>query len=105
MELQAEDGQTWKIRAEKLGGNWEDFDKILHHQGLPYISKIIRTELISRYHDDPLVGYFNIKKTRELVTKKYYWKTLCYDIEVYVRGCDICLESKIVRHKPYENLQ
>ena len=63
VELQAENGQAWKIRAEKLGGNWEDSDGILHHQGLPYISEIIRTELISRHHDDPLAGHFVIEKT------------------------------------------
>ena len=72
VELQAEDGQARKIRAEKLGGNWEDSDRILHHQGLPYIPEIIKTELISRYHDYSLVGYFGIKKTQELVARKYY---------------------------------
>ena len=94
-----------KIRAEKLGGNWEDSDRILHHQGLPYICEIIKTELISRHHNDPLAGYFGIEKTRELVAKKYYWETLRYNVEVYVRGCDVCLVSKAVRHKPYRNLQ
>ena len=72
VELQAEDGQTRKIRAEKLGGNCEDSDRILYHQGLPYVSEIIKTELISRYHDVPLVGHFGIEKTRELVARKYY---------------------------------
>ena len=105
MELQAQDGKAQKIRAEKLGGNWEDFNGILHHQGLPYIPEIIRTELISRHHNDPLAGYFGIKKTRELVARKYYWETLRHDVEVYVRGCDVCLASKAVRHKPYGNLQ
>ena len=105
VELQAEDSQARKIRAEKLGRNWEDFDGILHQQGLLYIPEIIRTKLISRYHNDLLVGHFSIKKTRELVARKYYWKTLCHDIEVYVRGYHIYLTSKAVRHKPYGNLQ
>ena len=77
----------------------------MHHQGLPYVPEIIRTELISRHHDDPLAGHFGIEKTRELVARKYYWETLCHDVEVYVRGCDVCLASKAVRHKPYGNLQ
>ena len=105
VELQAEDGQVRKIRAEKLGGNWEDSDRILHHQGLPYVPEIIRTELISRYHDNPLAGHFGIEKTRELVVRKYYWETLRHNVEVYIRGCDVCLASKTVRHKPYRNLQ
>ena len=105
VELQAEDGQAWKIRVEKLGRNWEDCDRILHHQGLLYVSEIIRTELISKYYDDLLAGYFGIEKMRKLVARKYYWETLCYNVEVYVRGFDVCLTSKVVRHKPYKNLQ
>ena len=105
VELQAEDGQTRKIRAEKLGRSWEDSNEILHHQGLPYVLEIIKTELISMHHNDPLAGHFGIKKMRKLVARKYYWETLRHDVEVYVRGCDVCLASKTVRHKPYGNLQ
>ena len=105
VELQAEKGQARKIKVEKLGGNWGDSDRILHHQGLPYIPEIIRTELISRHHNDPLAGHFGIEKTRELVARKYYWETLYHDVEVYVRGCDVCLVSKAIRYKSYGNLQ
>ena len=105
VELQMEDSQARKIRAEILGGNWEDSNGILHHYGLFYIPKIIKTELISRHHDDPLAGYFDIEKTQELVARKYYWETLCHDIKVYVRGCNVCLASKAVKYKPYGNLQ
>ena len=69
VELQAEDGQARKIRAEKLGRNWEDSDRIFYYQGLPYIPEIIKTELISRHHDDPLAGHFGIEKTQELVAR------------------------------------
>ena len=30
---------------------------------------------------------------------------VCYDIEDYVKGCNICLASKAVRHKAYGDLQ
>ena len=105
MELQVEDGWAWKIRAEKLGKNWQDSNRILHHQALLYVPNIIRIELISKYYDDPLAGHFGIKKTQELVVRKYYWETLHRDIKVYIRGYDICLASKVVKHKPYKNLQ
>ena len=103
--LQAEEGHARKIRVEKLGRNWKDFDRIWHHQGLPYAPEIIRTELISRHYDDLLADYFGIKKTREFVVRKYYWEILRHNVEVYVRGCDVCLVSKAVRHKLYRNLQ
>ena len=105
VELQAEDGQARKIRAEKLGRNWDDSNEILHHQGLPYVLKIIRTELISRHYDDLLAGHFGIKKTRELVARNNYWETLRHDVKVYVKGCNVCLVCKPVGHKLYGNLQ
>ena len=104
-ELQAEDEHARKLRSEQLVKDWQDIDGVLHHQGLPYVPEIIRTELISRHHDDPLAGHFGIEKTQELFSQKYYWSTLCRDVEDYVRGCNICLASKAVRHKPYGDLQ
>ena len=72
-ELQGEDKQARKLRAEQpVKDNWEDINGVLHHQGLPYISEIIRTELISKHHDNPLAGHFGIEKTHKLVTRKYY---------------------------------
>ena len=104
-ELQESDAEAQKIRAEGLKEGWEDVDGVLHHQGLPFVPEIIRTELISRHHDDPLAGHFGIDKTRELIGRKYYWPSLRKDVEAYVRGCDVCLASKAVRHKPYGDLQ
>ena len=103
-ELQAEDEQVRKTRAEHSEG-WDDINGVLDHQGLPYVLEIIRTELISKHHDNLLAGYFGIKKTRELIAQKYYLPTLCRDVEDYVRGCDIWLASKAVRHKSYGDLQ
>ena len=104
-ELQSEDEQARKLRAEQPVKDWQDIKGVLHHQGLPYVPEIIRTKLISRYHDDPLAGHFGIEKTRKLVARKYYWPTLRHDVDNYVKGCGICLASKAVRHKPYGNLQ
>ena len=103
-ELQAKDKQAQKTRAEHLEG-WDNIDGVLHHQSLPYVPEIIWTELINRHHNDPLAGHFGIKKTRELIARKYYYPTLCRDVEDYIRGYDICLASKAVQHKPYGNLQ
>ena len=70
VELQVENGQAWKIGVEKPYRNWQDFNRILHHQSLPYISEIIRAVLISRQHKDQLAGHFGIEKIRELITIK-----------------------------------
>ena len=62
-------------------------------------------ELIGRHHNDLLACHFGIKKTCELLAQKYYWPTLYQNVEAYVKGYDICLALKAVRHKPYGDLQ
>lgn len=72
-KFQDEDEQAWKLRAEQSGkDNWKDIKGALHYQNLLYILEIIRIELISKHHVDPLVGHFSIEKTQELVAQKYY---------------------------------
>ena len=78
---------------------------MLYYQGLPYLSEIIRAELISRHHDDLLAGHFGIKKKRKLIVRKYYWLMLRHDVDNYVKGCNICLASKTGRYKPHGDLQ
>ena len=74
---------------------------MLHYQGLSYVLEIIQTELISRQHDDSLEKHFGIEKTQKLFLRKYHWPTPRRDVEDYVRGYNVCLASKAVRHKPY----
>ncbi len=104
-ELQAKDQEARKIREQGLTEGCEEIEEVLQHQDLPYVPKIVRTKLISRYHDDPLAGHFGIDNTRELIARKYYWPTLHRDVETYVIGGDIYLALKAVRHMPYGNLQ
>ncbi len=52
-----------------------------------------------------LAGHFGIDKSRELIALKYYWPSLKIDVEAYFKGCDVCLASKAMRHKPYSDLQ
>lgn len=70
-KLQEENIKKQKIRAEKYE-NWKKIDKIFYHQSLLCIFKLIKINLISRQHNDLLAIHFSIKKTQELVGKKYY---------------------------------
>ncbi len=103
-ELQDDDKKAMKLRTEGLSEGWEDIEQVLHYQSLPCVPKVIRSELISRHHNDPLAGHFGIEKSRKLIARKYYWPTLQQDVEAYVKGCDVCLASKVVRHKLYADL-
>ena len=105
-ELQEKDEETKRLRGSAgIPEDWEDVEGVLQYQRLPYVPEIIRSEVISRHHNDPLARHFGIDKTRKLVGRKYYWPSLRKDVENYVRGCDVCLASKAVRHKPYGDLQ
>ena len=90
-KLQAKDKHACKLRAEQLVKDWQDINGMLHYQGLFYVPEYIQTELISRHHDNPLVGHFEIEKIRELLSRKYYWPMLCRDVDDYVRGCNVYL--------------
>ena len=104
-ELQDEDEEVKVLRAGGVPESWKEVKGVLQYQGLPYVPEIIRSKVISCHHDDLLVRHFGIDKTRELVGRKYYWPSLRKDVENYVKGCDICLTSKAVRHKSYRDLQ
>ncbi len=105
LDLQDDNREAIKLRSERLSEGWEDIKQVLHYQGLLYIPKVIRLELISMYHDDPLAGHFGIEKTRELIARKYYWPMLRQNVKAYVKDCNVYLTSKAVCHKPYRDLQ
>ncbi len=104
-ELQDDGKKAKKLMSEGLPEGWENIEHVLHDEGLPYIPKVIRSELRGRHHNDLLAGHFGIEKTQKLIARKYYWPTLRQDIKAYVKSCDICLALKTVCHKPYGDLQ
>lgn len=60
---------------------------------------------MSRYNDDLLAVHFRISKTREFIAQKYYWRTLCNDVEAYMTSYNIYFVLKAVRHKQYSDLE
>ncbi len=72
LELQDNDKEVMNLRSKRLSEGWEDIKQVLYYQGLPYIPKIIRSKLMSKHHDDPLVGHFGIEKTWKLIARKYH---------------------------------
>ena len=45
------------------------------------------------------------KQTLELVSRTFYWPTLCWYVHCYVDGCDICQRSKSIHHARYGLMQ
>ena len=74
-KLQESNGKTQKIRAKKLTkdlNRYKDVNRVLHHQELLFLPKIIWTKLINQYYNNLLVGYFGIDKTKKPINWEYY---------------------------------
>ena len=88
------------VPAQDQLDGYEDVKGVVHYQGLSYVLEIIRTELISRHHDEGTLasrrrenslrtsslryfssgihsGHFGIETIRELVARKYYGDLQC----------------------------
>jgi hypothetical protein len=113
-ELQAIDGFTLEKRKSLKGqdlvtlNGWGiDAKGILRFRGSAYVppDQALRMEIFKICHDDYLAGHFGVKKTLELIQRKYYWPELRKETAEYVKGCDLCQRTKIVRHKPYGEMQ
>ena len=64
-----------------------------------------RVEVLQTHHDDPLAGHFGVKRTAELIQRKYKWPQMARDIEDYVLSCTMCKRIKPTRQKPFGELQ
>ena len=93
-DLQETNSEAIELRTKD---GYKVIDRVLHHQDLPFMHKAIQIKVISRHHNNPLVGHFRIDKTQELVTWKYFWPTLWHNIEAYVKSCDVYSASKPMR--------
>ena len=74
-KLQELDAKAQKTRAKELKKSLDKYvniDRMLHHQRLPFVPKVIWTEIISWHHNNLLVENFDINKTKKLIGRKYY---------------------------------
>lgn len=78
---------------------------MLHYQKLLFVPKIIQIEFISSNLNNFLVGHFGVNKIRVLIGSKCYWLNLKKDVETCVKGFDVCLSSKTVSNKSFNNLK
>ena len=58
---------------EKNNEIWIDEIEIFRHNDKLYVSKRLRIDVLKLYHDDFLTKHFDIKKTLNLLQRKYYW--------------------------------
>jgi hypothetical protein len=46
-----------------------------------------------------------VKKTVELLNRKYHWSRMIKYVKFYIKTCDICQRTKTFRHLFYDDLQ
>ncbi len=51
--------------------------------------------ILHNLHDAPAAGHLGIARTREIVTRHYWWPQMAKDIEDYVKGCTQCQQNKV----------
>ena len=51
---------------------------------------IMKAKMLRLHHDDSLTKHFEIKKTRSLLQRKFYWLRMLKDIKEYIQSCNVC---------------
>ena len=60
----------------------------------------LRTRLIAEHHDTAYAGHLGRDRTTEFLSRGFYWPSLKQDVKDYVKTCDICMRSKVIKHPP-----
>ena len=83
---------------------WFFQHNLLYYFHVIYVSDeaIMKTKMLRLHYDDSLMRHFEIKKTRSLLQKKFYWFRMSKDIKEYIQNCDVCQRMKAFRHRFYD---
>jgi hypothetical protein len=64
-----------------------------------------RTEVLHQHHNDPLAGPFGLRRTLDLVARKYYWLGLSRNVKAYCKANLMCRQVRPVRHRLHGSLE
>lgn len=67
--------------------------------------KVIQTKFISQHYNYFLAKHFDINKTKKLISQKDYKPSFHKNVMAYIKGCNVYLALKVVKHKFYSNIQ
>jgi hypothetical protein len=91
--------------AQQISKNWRLNDDFLCFKNAWYVSaNFMRRLLLKQNHDDSHARHFNVKKTLELLKRKYYWFAMSQNVKKYVNAYFSCHRIKTIRHKFFEQL-
>lgn len=97
-----------RVRADSDPPSWSvDSSGVLFQNDKVYVPDRpgLKWRVIEHCHDDPSAGHYGVAKTKDLVSRKYYWSSRAADVEQYIKYCDRCQRHKSRRHRQYGVLQ
>ena len=85
--------------------NWRQENGVTYREGLIVVNdKDLQLEILKQIHDSPIGGHPGQAKTRELITRNYWWSGLAKTVNKYVDGCKHCQKNKVFPQKPQGEL-
>jgi len=67
---------------------WKQENGVTFRDGLIVVNdKDLQLEILQQTHDTPVGGHPGQAKTRELITRNYWWSGLTQNVNKYVDGC------------------
>ena len=87
--------------------HWIQQRGLWYYKGALYVPDHynLRTDCISKYHDEPTQGHPDSHRTYQAVKRFYYWPLMLSHITEYVKTCDSCQRFKKSTSLPVGLLQ
>ena len=90
------------LGANLRGDEWEEHDGLVLFRGKVYI--LLDTQLwhdiVEAHHNTPVTGHLGQWKMTKLVACNYWWPGMGHYIAKYVKGCDLCNQTKMLLTAP-----
>jgi Integrase zinc binding domain len=83
----------------KEDGLWRFCDHIY----VPLIADLQR-RITGQHHDCQIAGYVGRWKMLELLMHSYWWPNMSHYVRQYCKTCDMCLQTKMQKRKPFGKL-
>lgn len=79
----------------------------LLYEGRLYVpdTQDLRLLLTQAHHDHALAGHPGVRKTIQLLRRRYWWPGMQDFVTNFILSCDQCKRAKATRHKPYGHLR
>jgi hypothetical protein len=84
---------------------WETKDGLAYRGGLVVVADDkVKRRILELAHDLPVTGHPGQQKTREIISRDFFWYKLTDDVNKYVKGCRKCQQTKVFPAKPQGEL-